>query len=467
MGNLSRLIAALSALASDAAVRPLPPRNLTEAAVRGDLGSVRAFLDGGAAIEERTIGFASPLAAAAGRGHLEVVDLLLARGANPDPQGVGLPLLSFAIANRRVEVVERLLEAGAPIGKYRSNFRLAVKSQHWDMVDALLRRGADPAWMSDGERTQLETFAAHQQPRSPEYRQRFREEQARQAEQGLGARGGRLLEEAERARHEAEAIAEIERDPSLVHAKTDGATPVLTLAVGCGAGELVRVMLSKGASPNSAGPAETALARAAARSDAALVQVLLGAGADPNASGPGSPHPLLAAARAGSLACVDLLLAHGSRPRARDLRLAIEQAAGPGALTMVRRLESLKTPAARAKAAAVPPSHEPEPVDEGAEMTPAAEEVADLRSIEGLVFAATGSFDTLTQMEIQMSVEVRGGIFKPSVTKKTQILVAGAKASSKLEKARAEGVRILTEPQFRALCRNLTITDEMKRRYLG
>ena len=134
---------------------------------------------------------------------------------------------------------------------------------------------------------------------------------------------------------------------------------------------------------------------------------------------------------------------------------------------MIHRLEAFLTPAAartRAKA-----RHRSEARDDahGVETVALAAEVADMGdSIEGRVFAATGTFETLTQMEIRMSVEVRGGIFKPAVTNKTQVLVAGEKAGSKLDTAKARGLRILNEAQFRALCERIPITDEMKRRYL-
>ncbi|MCM2257820.1 MAG: ankyrin repeat domain-containing protein [Vicinamibacteria bacterium] len=468
MGHPARLIAALSALAADAAARPLPSVNLTEAAVRGDLDAVRAFLDGGAAIEQRTIGFASPLAAAASRGHLEVVELLVARGASLDPEGSAFPLLAFPIANRKLDVVERLLKAGAPVAKYRSHFRLAAKEGQWDMVDAMLASGADPGWLSDAERTQLDSFVARERPRSPEYRARLREEQARKLDQARVRSAARPLGEAERAGHEAAAIAEIERDPSLARAATTNGTPLLALAVSSGARELVRKLLAAGADPNAAAAGETPLARAAGRSDVVLLTALLDAGADPDLAASGSPHPVVAASLAGSVACLDLLLARGARPRARDLEPAIERAGGPDAKRIVARLEALQTPAAQRKRAQLAASPAPVPAPDPAGAAAAAEEVKDMgNDIAGQVFAATGSFENLTQTGIQMSVEIRGGFYASSVTKKTTVLIAGAKAGAKLEKAKAQGVRILTEAQFHALLEQVPITEEMRRRYLG
>lgn len=352
MGNPARLIAALSALAADASARPLPAVSLTEAAMRGDLEAARAFCDAGAPLEQRTIGFASPLAAAASRGHLAVVELLVSRGASLDPEGSAFPLLAFPIANRRLDVVEFLLKAGAPVAKYRQNFRLAVKSGQWDVIDALLAGGADPAWLSEEERAQLEAFVAREQPRSAAYRRRLSEQQTQDLERAQVTRSAKPLSEAERAGQEAAAMALIEADPSLARSTTGNATPVLALAVSCGARDLARSLLAKGADPNAGGGGETPLARAAARSDPALVEALLDAGADPNLTGPGSVHPVLAAARAGSVACVELLLARGGRPRARDLKLAIEQAGGPEVKRITARLGDLQKPAPPRKASA-------------------------------------------------------------------------------------------------------------------
>ncbi len=470
MGNPARLIAALSALAADAAARPLPPVNLTEAALRGDLAAVRAFLEGGAELEQRTIGFASPLAAAAGRGHLSVAQLLVARGASLDPEDAVFPLLAFPITNRRLDVIEFLLGAGAPVTRCRPQLRQAVKDQHWDVVDALIAGGADPAWLSAAERAQLDAFVASEQPRSPVYRQRLAERQEREFERARVMPTAQPLSEAERASHESAAIAEVERDPALARATTDSGTPVLALAASSGARELVKRLLASGADPDAAGGSETPLARAAARSDVALVEILLDAGADPNLTGPGSVHPVVAASRAGSLGCVELLLARGARPRARDLQQALQHAGGPEEKRIVARLEALQTPAARrrrAEAAAAPAAPAAKAAPDPALTAAAAEEVTDMGDdITGQVFAATGSFENLTQVGIQISVEVRGGVYASSITKKTTVLVAGAKAGAKLEKARALGVRILTEAQFHALIKRIPITEEMERRYL-
>jgi DNA ligase (NAD+) len=80
--------------------------------------------------------------------------------------------------------------------------------------------------------------------------------------------------------------------------------------------------------------------------------------------------------------------------------------------------------------------------------TPAS--VADSR-IAGRTFVLTGSLPTLTRDEAKDLIEARGGKVAGSVSKKTDYVVAGAEAGSKLEKAQALGVAIIDESQLQEL----------------
>ena len=72
-------------------------------------------------------------------------------------------------------------------------------------------------------------------------------------------------------------------------------------------------------------------------------------------------------------------------------------------------------------------------------------------AIAGKTFVLTGTLPTLTRDEAKDMIEALGGKVAGSVSKKTDYVVAGADAGSKLDKAEALGVSILDETQFREL----------------
>ena len=63
----------------------------------------------------------------------------------------------------------------------------------------------------------------------------------------------------------------------------------------------------------------------------------------------------------------------------------------------------------------------------------------------------TGTLTSYTRDEIEELITRHGGRAASSVSAKTDFVVAGEKAGSKLAKAQQLGVRVLTEAQFRAL----------------
>jgi DNA ligase (NAD+) len=71
--------------------------------------------------------------------------------------------------------------------------------------------------------------------------------------------------------------------------------------------------------------------------------------------------------------------------------------------------------------------------------------------IAGKTFVLTGTLPTLTRDAAKDMIEALGGKVAGSVSKKTDYVVAGAEAGSKLDKAQALGVTILDETQFREL----------------
>jgi NAD-dependent DNA ligase len=65
-------------------------------------------------------------------------------------------------------------------------------------------------------------------------------------------------------------------------------------------------------------------------------------------------------------------------------------------------------------------------------------------------FVLTGTLPTLTREEATAKIEALGGKVTGSVSKKTDFILAGAEAGSKLTKAQELGVKILDEAEFLA-----------------
>mgnify|MGYP002719618138 CR=1 FL=1 len=82
-------------------------------------------------------------------------------------------------------------------------------------------------------------------------------------------------------------------------------------------------------------------------------------------------------------------------------------------------------------------------VDEQDESTP--------RTLDGVTVVVTGTLEDFSRDSAKEAILVRGGKASGSVSKKTDFLVAGASAGSKLDKAESLGVRVLDEAGFQAL----------------
>jgi DNA ligase (NAD+) len=67
-------------------------------------------------------------------------------------------------------------------------------------------------------------------------------------------------------------------------------------------------------------------------------------------------------------------------------------------------------------------------------------------------FVLTGTLPTLTREQATAQIESLGGKVSSSVSRKTDYVLAGADAGSKLEKARKLGVTVIDEAEFQHLC---------------
>jgi DNA ligase (NAD+) len=69
----------------------------------------------------------------------------------------------------------------------------------------------------------------------------------------------------------------------------------------------------------------------------------------------------------------------------------------------------------------------------------------------GKIVVLTGTLATFTRDEAKERIEAAGGKVTGSVSKKTDFVVAGAEAGTKLERASARGIEVLDEARFRAM----------------
>jgi DNA ligase (NAD+) len=128
----------------------------------------------------------------------------------------------------------------------------------------------------------------------------------------------------------------------------------------------------------------------------------------------------------------------------RDAAIAamkqVEQVADTTATTV---LEELANPAVR-KVIADLQAH-------GVDMTAEKTVQREVEGVAGKTFVLTGTLPTLTRPEAEAMIKAAGGRCSGSVSKKTDYVVAGAEAGSKLTKAQELEVRILDEKGLREL----------------
>lgn len=84
--------------------------------------------------------------------------------------------------------------------------------------------------------------------------------------------------------------------------------------------------------------------------------------------------------------------------------------------------------------------------EEGLNLSYEQEKVNNL--LENLTFVLTGTLETYTRNEITEMITSRGGKVSGSVSKKTNYVIAGSEAGSKLDKARALNVNVIDEKSF-------------------
>jgi DNA ligase (NAD+) len=72
-------------------------------------------------------------------------------------------------------------------------------------------------------------------------------------------------------------------------------------------------------------------------------------------------------------------------------------------------------------------------------------------ALDGVVFVITGTLPSMSRSEAKAYIEAHGGRVTGSVSGRTDYLLAGEAAGSKLEKAQRLGVTILDEAMLRQM----------------
>ena len=72
----------------------------------------------------------------------------------------------------------------------------------------------------------------------------------------------------------------------------------------------------------------------------------------------------------------------------------------------------------------------------------------------GKTFVLTGTLETMSREQASEIIEMHGGKTSSSVSKKTDYVLAGEEAGSKLKKAQDLGITIINESQFKEMLEN-------------
>ena len=92
---------------------------------------------------------------------------------------------------------------------------------------------------------------------------------------------------------------------------------------------------------------------------------------------------------------------------------------------------------------------------EGLNMEYLGEEVVESEAFAGKTFVLTGGLENFTRDEAKEIIENNGGNVSGSVSKKTNVVIAGADPGSKYSKAVELGIEIWDEEKFKEVLNEL------------
>jgi hypothetical protein len=149
---LASSIPCVLSLRADARVKEKEKRDmeLMVAVSAGDAARVKSLIEAGADVELRDNGGWTPLISAARRGHVQVVEVLLEHGANPnvsESDNMAMTPLTWAVSDDDPRMVQALLAHGADVNVangagYTPLMHAAITGDS-EIASALLDKGAD------------------------------------------------------------------------------------------------------------------------------------------------------------------------------------------------------------------------------------------------------------------------------------------------------------------------------------
>ncbi|OQE20243.1 hypothetical protein PENFLA_c017G09099 [Penicillium flavigenum] len=253
----------------------------------------------------------TPLSFAAQYGQEAIARLLLERGADVDALcGWYGSALVAACDEGQLKIVEVLLDSKADINTeselYGSPLEAAAKAGHWKLVTLLLEKGASPNSQGDGVDTVLQSAAFQGQEDIVRILLGHRADVNRQA-----GRYGNALRAA--SMNGNQKVVQILLDSGAnINVEHERGTALIA-AVEKGQCSIVKMLLDNGADPNARGrPHGTALHAAAAFGFVQITQILLDRGADSTIRAGVYKTPLRAAMMRGHREVAALLKRQGS-----------------------------------------------------------------------------------------------------------------------------------------------------------
>ena len=358
--------------------------------------------------------------------NLDKVRELIAAGADVQATAKnGATPLMFAAKNGNSEVVKLLLDSGANVLTQDdycwTPLLLAADSGSLEVVKLLLARGADVQTTDKDGRTALMKVAVSGNPEVVKL---------------LLARGAD------------------------VQAKDERGETALLKAVAEGNPEVVNQLLDAGADIQAKdGKGRTALMFAAEKGHTEAVRLLLDKGADVQAQNKDGETALMYAAEKGHTEAVRLLLDAGA-----DIQAKIYYK-GKTALTLAERNKHTEVIAllrAAADAAAQAPPKQQQNSQAGKEKAGTSStvplntgETPTTGKLQDRVFLFTGKLSVLSRKEAEELVRSAGARAVSALSGKVTDLVAGEKAGSKLDQAKAQGIAVMSEADFIKLMQEL------------